>query len=106
MSTCVPLLLLQVNLKSRLGNSSLHLAAELGLVNICRLLLSFGADSSLMNHLKDKPVDIATPTVVKIFHEEPIKGYGDVESQLLEAAKNGYTVLIKVWVCVCVCGMH
>ena len=83
-------------MKSHLGNTPLHMAAELGLVNMCRVLLSHGADSSTMNHVRNKPMDVAMPSAVKVFQEEPIRGDGDVESQLLEAAKNGDLVLIKV----------
>lgn len=72
------------------------MAAELGLGDMCRVLLSYRADSSIVNHCRNKPVDVAMSSAIKVFHEEPIKGEGDVESQLLEAAKNGDIVLIKV----------
>ena len=85
-----------MNLRGPHGNTALHMASELGLVGMCRVLLNNGADSSIMNHMRNKPMDIATPSTVKIFHEEPIKGAGDVESQLLEAAKNGDLALVKV----------
>ncbi len=85
-----------MNLRGPIGNTALHMASELGLVSMCRLLLNNGADSSVMNHLRNKPIDMATPITIKIFQEEPIKGVGDVESQLLEAAKNGDLTNVKV----------
>ena len=85
-----------MNLRGPHGNTPLHVASELGLVNVCRVLLNNGADSSVMNHMRNKPVDVAMPTTMKVLHEEPIRGDGDVESQLLEASKNGDLALIKV----------
>ncbi len=87
----------KVNLKDHLGNTALHRAAELGLVSICRLLVTNGANASIFNNVRSKPIDVATPPVSKMLEEEdPARGDSDVESQLLEAAKNGDLVTIKV----------
>ena len=73
------------------------MAAKLGLVNICRLLLTNGANPSIMNHMRNKPIDLATPPVAKVLEEEqPVSGDSDIESELLEAAKNGDLPAIKV----------
>ena len=56
-----------------------------------------GANASLFNNVRSKPIDVATPPVSKMLEEEdPARGDSDVESQLLEAAKNGDLVTIKV----------
>ena len=88
--------MLQVNLRDHLGNTVLHKAAEQGLLSICRFLITNGADPSIMNNMRCKAIDIATPTVSKVLQEEPVKGGSDVESQLLEAAKNGDLTTVKV----------
>lgn len=76
----------------------MHKAAELGQVTICRFLITNGASLSIINNARNKPIDIATPSVSKILQEEePARGDSDVESQLLEAAKNGDLATIKVW---------
>ena len=50
-----------------------------------------------MNSLRHKPIDLATPPVSKVLEEEqPVRGDSDVESELLEAAKNGDLPAIKV----------
>lgn len=78
----------------------LHVAAQLGLVNVCRFLIKNGANSSIVNNLRSKPIDLATPLVAKLLEEEeeeePAQGDSDVESQLLEAAKNGDLSALKV----------
>ena len=41
-------------------------------------------------------VQVATPAVVKVLHERPACTNSDIESQLLEAAKNGDIDVVKV----------
>lgn len=86
-----------MNQKDHLGNTPLHKAAELGLVNTCCVLSSNGASPSILNNARSKPVDVATPAALKVLQQdEPVRGDSDVESQLLEAAKNGDLALVKV----------
>ena len=66
---------------------------------MCRLLVTSGANATVFNNMRYKPIDVATPPVSKMLAEEeeaPARGDSDVESQLLEAAKNGDLVIIKV----------
>lgn len=80
-----------------MGNTALHLAAGAGLVGVCRLLLASGASCSVINNLRNRPIDLATPPVSKVLEEEqPVRGDSDVESELLEAAKNGDLPALKV----------
>ena len=86
----------QVDLTDGSGNTALHLAAELGLRQLCQFLVANGADPAIKNDNGATPLEQATPTVCKVFQEEVIKGFSDVESQLLEAAKNGELDHVKV----------
>ena len=64
---------------------------------MCRFLITNGANPSLPNNLRNKPIDVATPTVAEVLGgEEPLRGESDVELQLLEAAKNGDLDTVKV----------
>lgn len=83
-------------MKDEHGNTPLHRAAELGLVQICRFLIANGADVTVKNANNSTAMDIATPTASKAIREEPIKGNSDIESQVLETAKNGDLEALKV----------
>ena len=85
-------------MKDEHGNTPLHKAAVLGLVQICRFLIANGADASIKNTDSNTAIDIATPSARKAIREEPIKGNSDIESQLLENAKNGDLEAVKVCV--------
>ncbi len=85
-----------MNHKDHHGNTALHKAAELGLVLVCRFLITNGADSAIFNNMRRKPIDLATPSASKVIEEEPARGDSDVESQLLEAAKSGDLETVKV----------
>lgn len=78
----------------------MHKAAKLGLVQICRFLVANGVDTSIKNSENNTAIDVATPATSKAIREEPIKGNTDIESQLLEMAKNGDLEGVKVWRCV------
>ena len=89
----------QVNLEDEHGSTALHIASELGLGHLCRFLVTNGSDPSIRSSDGAAPIDQAMATVTKVFREEPIKGDSEIESQLLEAAKNGDLDLVKVCVC-------
>ncbi len=86
----------QVNLSDEGGNTALHVASELGLSHLCQFLMANGADPAIKNDEGISPLEQAPPTICKVFQEEVIKGLSDVESELLEAAKNGEMDLVKV----------
>lgn len=54
-----------VNRQSYSGNTALHAACGRGQVEIVRLLLKSGADSSLKNYHNDTPVMVATNKKVR-----------------------------------------
>lgn len=93
-------IVLQVNLKDRLGNTVLHKAAEQGLVSVCRHLVANGANLSLLNSARRRPIEVATSSVAEVLREgeegEALRGDMDEESRLLEAAKNGDLATVKV----------
>jgi len=87
----------ELNFKDHHGNTALHKAAELGSVGVCRLLIASGANPSMSNSLRNRPIDVANPLVTKVLQEEePIRSNLDVESQLLEAARDGDLDTVKV----------
>ena len=78
------------------GNTALHKAAECNQPIACRFLIANGADPLIKNCEGRVPADLATASVAKVIMEEPIKPNADIESQLLEAAKNGDLDTVKV----------
>lgn len=51
----------------------------------------------MINNMRSKPIDVATPPASKVLEEEePASGDSDVESELLEAAKDGDLGTVKV----------
>lgn len=70
-------------------------------MELCHFLISNGSDPSIRGSDGAPPIDQPVPTVSKVFREEPIKGNSDIESQLLEAAKNGDLDLVKVCASLC-----
>ena len=78
------------------GNTALHKAAECSQPTACRFLIANGADPLIKNCEGRVPADLATASVAKVIMEEPIKPNADIESQLLEAAKNGDLDTVKV----------
>ena len=78
------------------GNTALHKAAECNQPTACRFLIANGADPLIKNCEGRVPADLATASVAKVIMEEPLKPNADIESQLLEAAKNGDLDTVKV----------
>ena len=78
------------------GNTALHKAAQCSLSSACRLLIGNGADPSIKNCDGHTPADLAPVPVAKVITEEPVKANADIESRLLEAAKNGDLETVKV----------
>lgn len=78
------------------GNTALHKAAECNQPTTCRFLITNGADPLIKNCEGRVPADLATGSVAKVIMEEPVKANADIESQLLEAAKNGDLDTVKV----------
>ena len=56
----------------------------------CRILLSYGCDTTIVSLQGYTAAQLATESVAKILAEEPVHQAGaDIEYQLLEAAKAG-----------------
>ena len=83
-------------MKDAVGNTALHKAAECNKPSACRFLIANGADPLIKNCEGRVPADLATAAVAKVITEEPVKANADIESQLLEAAKNGDLDTVKV----------
>lgn len=71
------------------------------MVSVCRHLIANGANLSLVNNTRSRPIDLATPSVTEVLQEGDEGGAlrgGDLDedSQLLEASKNGDLATIKV----------
>ena len=91
-------------MKDAVGNTALHKAAECNQPSACRFLIANGADPLIKNCTGCVPADLATAAVAKVITEEPVKANADIESQLLEAAKNGDLDTVKVHMyLVCTC---
>ena len=94
---------MQVNLRDSSGQTAFHRAARKGLVQVCKLLLTSGCDPAIKNNEGFTVEAVATTTVMKLLQEEkPVRVEADMETQLLEACKNGELETVKVCVCVCV----
>ena len=56
----------------------------------CRILLSYGCDTTIVSLQGYTAAQLATESVAKLLAEEPVHQAGaDIEYQLLEAAKAG-----------------
>ena len=60
---------LDLNARDEVLNTPLHLAMEEGNVEVIKKLLDAGADRYLENRDKQKPTDLAKPSVLKIIAE-------------------------------------
>jgi ankyrin repeat protein len=85
-----------VNEADHLGQTPLHVAAQAGRVGVARFLLVNGADQNTRTTAGQDAEMVATPGVVKVLRERPACSNSDIESQLLEAAKNGEIEVVKV----------
>ena len=86
----------KVNALDSHGQAALHRCAREGNVQACRILLSFGADPSIVSLQGYTAAQLATESVAKLLAEEPSSPSGaDIEYQLLEAAKAGDLELVK-----------
>ena len=74
---------------------ALHRSAREGNTHGCRLLLSYGADMSIVSLQGYTAVQVATEAVQKILNENQTPSSVDVEYQLLEASKAGDLDLVK-----------
>ncbi len=59
-------------------------------------LLSNGADPAIKAADGKTAYEVAPPSVQRVLKEEPSRSNSDLESQLLEAAKNGEIETVKV----------
>ena len=50
---------IQISVQNFIGDSPLHLAVKHGFLPIVKLLLEYGASTSLKNHNGEKPIDLA-----------------------------------------------
>ena len=86
----------KVNALDSAGQTALHRAARDGNVQACRMLLSAGADPSIVSLQGATAAQLSTESVSKLLSEEPSSQAGaDLEYQLLEAAKAGDLELVK-----------
>ena len=64
----------------------------------CRVLLSYGCDTTIVSLQGYTAAQLATESVAKILAEEPVHQTGaDIEYQLLEAAKAGKSLQKVDW---------
>lgn len=89
--------LFKVNALDSAGQTALHRAARDGNVQACRMLLTGGADPSIVSLQGFTAAQLSTESVSKLLSEEPASSAGtaDLEYQLLEAAKAGDLELVK-----------
>ena len=90
------LLNLQISKQDQAGMTPLHYSAQQGHVDVCRTLLTCGADPSISNHQGLTVIQVASDTVQQLLREEPALSAADIEAQLLDAAKNGDIGTVKV----------
>ena len=81
----------KVNALDSLGQTCLHRAGREGNVQACRILLTFGVDPSIVSLQGYTAAQLATDSVAKLLAEEPANGGIDIEYQLLEASKVGFS---------------
>ncbi len=70
------------------------------LIQACRILLSYGCDTTIVSLQGYTAAQLATESVAKLLAEEPVHQAGaDIEYQLLEAAKAGLllTLVLKYY---------
>ncbi|XP_070541191.1 poly [ADP-ribose] polymerase tankyrase-2-like [Ptychodera flava] len=79
----------KVNALDSLGQTALHRAAHDGSSQACRLLLTYGIDSSIVSLQGLTAAQMATENIKLMLQEEPPVSTPDENYQLLEAAKAG-----------------
>ena len=71
---CQAALLLQhnasVNYASKDGNTPLHLAIQEGRIQVAKILLSGGADTTKLNNKGKRPLDSANPSVLAALNQD------------------------------------
>lgn len=87
---------LQISKQDQAGMTALHYSAQQGHVDVCRTLLTCGADPGITNHQGLTVVQVASDTIQQLLREEPALSAADIEAQLLDAAKNGDIGTVKV----------
>lgn len=94
---------LQLNIQDMDGQTPLFQPSQLGAVDVCMLLVNSGADPSIKTRDGSSPLVVAAPAVVDMLKDKQLlsKPDVDVETQVLEAAKNGELETLKVctWFC-------
>ena len=94
---------LQPNVQDAQGQTPLFRSSQLGAVEVCRLLTNSGADPSIKAKDGSSPLALAAPAVVDILKDKQLLSKPevvDIQTQFLEAAKNGDLETLKVK-CVC-----
>ncbi|XP_037282479.2 tankyrase isoform X1 [Rhipicephalus microplus] len=84
----------KVNALDSLGQTALHRCSREGNVQACRVLLAAGADPGIVSGQGYTASQLASDAVQQLLHE-PQHSSGDVEFQLLEAAKAGDLDIVK-----------
>ena len=94
---------LQPNVQDAQGQTPLFRSSQLGAVEVCRLLTNSGSDPSIKAKDGSSPLALAAPAVVDILKDKQLLSKPevvDIQTQFLEAAKNGDLETLKVK-CVC-----
>ncbi|MCI4392341.1 hypothetical protein PGIGA_G00144960 [Pangasianodon gigas] len=85
----------QVNAVDTLGQTALHRAALAGHIQICRLLLSYGADPSIISLQGFTAAQMGNEAVQQILSENIPTRNSDADYRFLEAAKAGDLDTVK-----------
>jgi len=87
----------KVNVLDGLGRTALHRASQVGQVQCCHQLLSYGADPSIVALDGTNAAQVAAEPVQKLFQDGSLSANQgtDTEYQLLEGAKAGDMELVK-----------
>ena len=80
------------------GQTPLFVPSQRGAGEVCRLLVNSGADPSIKTKDGSSPLVVAAPSVANILKDKQLlcKPDVDIETQILEAAKNGELEILKV----------
>lgn len=87
----------KLNIQDMDGQTPLFQPSQLGAVDVCMLLVNSGADPSIKTRDGSSPLVVAAPAVVDMLKDKQLlsKPDVDVETQVLEAAKNGELETLK-----------
>lgn len=85
----------KINSLDGLGQSALHRCARDGNNQACQILLSYGADTTIVSLQGYTPDQVAKENIQKLLANHRLIATGDTEYKLLEAAKAGELDIVK-----------